>query len=89
MPRPLLLMMPNGGEDGVILLWYATKNRPKWVECRGAPYSQWALREDTPMYHLHSALEGWHATVLHQEEVLMLHDRHPEYTAIARFMEET
>lgn len=90
MSKVLHLFMPEQGEQGVIQLWLATRKgqRVKWVEARGRPYSQWDVNEDTPMSRLHGCMEGWHTTVCHQDAILDLHDRHPDYNAVAEFMEE-
>jgi len=90
MAKSVHIWMPEQGELGVIQLWFSVKKgvQPKWVEVRGNPYSEWAVDEDTPMFHLHSALEGWHATVLHQDARLDIHDRHPDYEAVVKFLGE-
>jgi hypothetical protein len=82
--REILLYMPHGGEDGVIQVWYP--GDPKWIEFRGPPYSQWDPDEASPMQQIHDALEGWHATVLHQDEILLLHDGHPDFERVLRLV---
>jgi hypothetical protein len=80
----LCIYMPSCGEAGVIQVWQPGNRR--WVEFRGPPYSQWG---DTPndMQQVHDALEGWHATVLHQGEVLLIHDKHPDFMRILALFE--
>jgi hypothetical protein len=88
--RELFLYMPNGGADGVIRVWYPGDRR--WIEFRGPPYSQWEPDGASPMQRIHDALEGRHATVLHQDEILLLHDGHPDFERVlqlARKAEES
>lgn len=73
----ICLYMPDGGEAGVIQAWLAGEH--KWVEFRGAPYSQWRVGEVSPMSALHDALEGMHATVLHQDSILAVHEGHADF----------
>ncbi len=89
MGSPISLYMPDGGERGVILAWFAGHGEHEWVEFRGRPYSAWAPGEGTPMSRLHDAMEGWHATVLHQDAVLTLLERHPDYGRVRGMMEDT
>ncbi len=54
------LVMPRGGEDGVIIATLIDgKDREyvRVVEFRGTPYSQWDIGDDSPMIRLHSSLE--------------------------------
>ena len=51
------LVMPRGGEEGVIVANYYEGHLHYRVEFRGKPYSQWDIGDDTPMIRLHSALE--------------------------------
>lgn len=81
----ILLYMPNGGEDGVIQAWYV--GRHQWVEFRGPKYSKWHAGSHSRMQEIHDAMEGWHTTVLHQNEVLMLHPKHPDYAAVKRLVD--
>lgn len=87
MGSPIDLYMPDGGERGVILAWFAGHGEHEWVEFRGRPYSRWAPGEDSPMAALHDSLEGWHATVLHQDVVLTLLDRHPDYRIVRELVD--
>lgn len=80
----ILLYMPNGGESGVILAWYLGDDT--WIEFRGPKYSTWHLGSHSRMQDIHDALEGWHATILHQDGVLMLHPKHPDYIRVHRLM---
>jgi hypothetical protein len=52
----IVIEMPRGGEDGVIIATYVGIYRHWTVEFRGRPYSQWEIGEDTPMYRFHSTL---------------------------------
>lgn len=36
---------------------------------------------------LHNSLEGWHACILHTGDEFCIHDRHPDYFAVARLWE--
>lgn len=78
--------MPNGGQDGVLQAWFARERT--WVEFRGRPHTEWDGEAADPFQALHDALEGWHSTVLHQDEVLALMPQHPDYEAAVRMMEE-
>jgi hypothetical protein len=83
------VFMPNGGEDGVILVWRGKPDTmERWVECRGKPFSQWGVNEDTAMSRVHDVMEGWHTTVLHQDQVLTLHEQHPDFEFVDSFMKE-
>lgn len=62
---------------------------PRWVEFHGDAYWQWGAVPERAngtgfcwAQALHDALEGWHATVLHQDEVLSVLPFHPDYEAI-------
>lgn len=72
--RPVVLRMPDCGEQGVITAQFAGDRA--WCEFRGRPYSQWMPGEATPMALLHDALEGWHTSVLHTDEPLTLMPSH-------------
>lgn len=80
----LLFYMPDGGEAGVIQAWVPGDH--KWVEFRGAPYSQWD-DTPTPMRAIHDAMAGMHATVLHQDSILLIHDRHPDFPRVRALFE--
>jgi hypothetical protein len=90
--RVVHMYMPNGGEDGVILLWKGhAQNDPrpvKWVEVRGRPYSEWGVDETTPMSRLHDCMPGWHSCVLHQDAVLTLHNNHQDFEDVMSFFVE-
>lgn len=82
--RELLLHMPEGGQAGVIRVWRPGDER--WVEFRGPPYSEWGDGA-SDMQRIHDALEGWHATVLHQGSVLLLHEGHPDFKRVLALFE--
>ena len=77
--------MPDGGEQGLIIAWYA--NDPDWIELRGTPYSQWDENTYHPMQLLHDAMEGWHTTVLHQDSILTLMPHHPDYSTVKKLID--
>lgn len=83
----LLLYMPNGGESGALQVWDQGDRR--WVEFRGRPYSQWGSGDTDPFQQAHDALEGWHATVLHTDEILALLPKHPDYSAIRKMVDQS
>jgi len=82
----IVLYMPDGGERGLIQLWW--QGVRSWVEVRGRPYSQWEAGEDTPFSRLHDTMEGWHTTVLHQDSTLVILPTHPDYDRVRVFMNE-
>lgn len=84
MARPIHLYMPDGGEAGKIQAWFA--GQASWVEFRGPAYSQWGDDDGGDFQSVHDALEGWHTTVLHQDQILTLLDRHSDYDAICRLL---
>ena len=90
--RVVHMYMPNGGEDGCILIWKGHAQgdpRPvKWVEARGRPYSEWEVDENTPFQRLHDAMPGWHTCVLHQDAVLTLHENHIDFDDVMSFFAE-
>lgn len=87
MGSPINLYMPDGGERGVILAWFAGHGAHEWVEFRGRPYSKWGPEEGSPMAMIHDCMEGWHTTILHQDEVLTIHEKHPDYPAVRRMVD--
>ena len=84
--RTLLLYMPDGGQQGVLRAWFSREQ--SWVEFRGRPHTEWDSEAQDPFQAAHDALEGWHSTVLHQDEVLALFPKHPDYHRIAEMMEQ-
>jgi hypothetical protein len=51
------LIMPRGGEDGVIIATLVKGEEERVVEFRGTPYSQWDIDDDSPMIRVHSSLK--------------------------------
>lgn len=87
--RNILLRMPDGGQAGYIEAWF--QGDDSHIEFRGLPYTMWHAPEPEPgnwFRRIHDALEGWHSTVLHQQQTLMLHPRHPDYDAVYNLMME-
>lgn len=78
--------MPDLGEAGVIQVWQPRVHN--WVEFRGPPYSKWRPGERSDMQAVHDALEGWHATVLHQGEALLIHENHPDFERVWSMFQE-
>ncbi len=85
MAKVINLYMPEGGELGLIVAWYA--DDPDWIELRGSPYSQWDEKTNHPMKQVHDAMEGWHTTVLHQDSVLTLLSSHPDYVVVKKLID--
>ena len=77
--RSLCFYMPNGGIDGVIQAWQP--GNWKWVEFRGPPYHKWGDSQ-SPMQRIHDAMEGMHATVLHQYSILLIHEEHKDFERV-------
>jgi hypothetical protein len=87
--RNIHLSMPNGGQDGVIFARFSGESSR--VEFRGLPYTEWSEEEPEPnnwFRRIHDALEGWHSTVLHQDEELTVLPWHPDYEAVFQLMIE-
>lgn len=80
MAKPLHLYMPDGGEMGCIQAWYSGES--SWVEFRGLPYSQWGDEDGGMFQTIHDMMEGWHTTVLHQDSILTLLDKHRDYDLV-------
>lgn len=83
--RNILLYMPDGGEAGMIQVWFEKER--SWVEARGRPYSVWEEGEDTPFSRLHDGMPGWHTCVLHTNCVLAILPRHEDYEFVRSFAE--
>lgn len=73
------IFMPNGGEDGVIVV---TRTDGVVVEFRGRPYSMWQIGEDSPMYKLHSSLVQINISQLHCCEIEVVTPWHSEWSII-------
>lgn len=84
MAKVINLYMPDSGQQGLIIAWYA--NDPDWVEFRGTAYSSWDEYTHHPMQAVHDVMEGWHTTVLHQDSVLTLIAHHPDYAVVDALM---
>lgn len=79
--RYVRLYMPNGGNDGVII---ASDSRGYKVEFRGRPYHIWDIGEDTPMFHLHSALKTVNISQFQNDEVETVTPWNAEWDEIKR-----
>ena len=71
--------MPNGGEDGVIIVILNDMER---IEFRGAPYSQWTESESSPMYSLHSLMKQANVSNLHNNLIETITPWHDEWNEI-------
>lgn len=79
MKETIHLYMPDGGQDGVIQAWLGSWPEWRWVEFRGPPYAAWDPYATSNFQCIHDALPGWHACVLHTDQVLDVLPKHPEY----------
>ena len=83
--KMICVFMPDGGERGLIQLWW--QGRHNWVEARGRPFSQWDESEDTAFSRLHDGMLGAHTSVLHTGDVLVVLPKHPDWEFVAQFLE--
>ncbi len=75
--RQLLCYMHHTKNGRDIQVWQPRERG--WVEFRGSPYTCW--RDDIPCQAqiFHDGLEGWHTSVLHSGDVLLLHEGHSDF----------
>lgn len=85
--RNIKLRMPDGGQAGYMEVWY--DGDESHVEFRGRPYTQWDGVTVCDFQRVHDALEGWHACVLHTNQILTLLPSHPDYAAVEQLMKES
>lgn len=83
--KPIQTFMPEQGEIGVMMIWWATKSRPKWVEVRGKNVRDYD--ENCPFHKLHDCARinksAWHA-----EEVVTILYGHPDWKKFAKHLKE-
>lgn len=85
--KMVLMHMPNGGQDGIMNVWF--QGDRSHVEFRGRPYTEWdSAVSDDWFQRSHDILEGWHACVLHTDQTLAILPTHPDYAALVALIEE-
>lgn len=84
--RQLCVYMIQKPDMCIIQAWIP-KDR-KWVEFRGWPYVRWAGCNFCMAETFRNALEGWHASVLHTGEILLLHEGHSDFEVAWKLFEE-
>jgi hypothetical protein len=84
--RKIILWMPDSGEAGYIRARF--QGDSAWTEFRGAPYSKWGEGRGGRFEALHNALEGRHASVLHADDILVLHPEHSDYEVVKKMLDE-
>lgn len=69
--------MIQDAEMCIIQAWIPKDH--KWIEFRGRPYSGWCGDNQCDAERFHDSLEGWHTSVLHSGDILLIHEGHPDF----------
>jgi len=92
MPRPICLYMPEQGELGIMMMWFAPKKGERvkwWHEVRGIPYSA-PLNPDCLFTRLHDCDRRINLSELHADNVVTICPEFgPVYNKVLYFMTET
>lgn len=84
----IILVMPDSGEDGVIIATLIHEGITRVVEFRGTPYSLWDIGDDTPMIRLHSSLKRVNISEFQNGVPQTVTSWHPEWLDVLTMVKE-